>query len=290
MSRKEKDRESRFFSGNEKELQDIKIRERLQKLHKKRITRRQLAGTVRLVLFIILAILFVSLCFSLFFRVKHVEVVGSTRYSAEEILAAASVEPGTNLFKANDSDLIPVKDKLSYIKEAKLTRRLPDTVVITVTEDEARYVSEIYGQMYLLSADLRVLEAIDKYSEIREMGLVRLYLPNVNSALIGKRLVFQDQVTDNYVTAYVDALADSPMLSKTSAFDLRHRFDLSLIAEEIYLVELGTGTELSTKLTVVAGMLENPVFDDGVPATIDAENPEQCSVIKKADLRVGFDD
>jgi len=289
MSRKEKDRESRFFSGNEKELQEIKIRERLQKLHQKRITRRQLAGTARFILFVILAVLFVSLCFALFFRVKHVEVEGSTRYSAEEILAAADIEIGTNLFKADDEDLLPILEKLAYVKEVKLSRKLPDTVVISITEDEAQYVSEIYGQMYLLSSKLRVLEAIDKYSEIGELGLVRLYLPNVDSALIGKQLVFPDEVTDNYVTAYVQALAESPMLKITTAFDLRQRFDLALIAEDRYLVDLGTGTELSTKLTVVAGMLENPVFDDEVPATIDATNPEQCSVIKNSALRVGFD-
>ncbi len=290
MSRKEKDRESRFFSGNEKELQDIKIRERLQKLHQKREARRHMAGTVRLVLFLVFAVLLIALCFSLFFRVKHVEVVGSSRYAAEEVLAAANIETGTNLFKVSNSDLSPILDALPYVKKAELSRKLPDTVVITVTEEEAQYISEIYGQLYLLSEDLRVLEAVDKYSEIRDMGLVRLYLPNVTSALIGDRVVFPDTVTDDYVTAYVNALAESPMISKTTSFDLRKRFELALIAEDLYLVDLGTGTELGTKLTVVAGMLENPVFDDGVPATVDAKNPEQCSVIKKADLRVGFDD
>lgn len=289
MGNNEKDRESRFFSGDEKELQDIKIKERFQRLKRKKDSRRKLSGTVQVILFAGLAILFVMLCVSLFLKVKHIEVAGNTRYSAEEIISAMEIEYGTNLFKISDEDIAKVGQKLAYVKEISFERRLPDTIVVSVVEDEAQFVADLYGRLFLLSSDLRVLQSVERRSELMDMELVELYLPNVSSALIGSRITFDDEVTDKYVTAYVDALSQSPLLKKTTAFDLRKRFELALIACDLYMVKLGTGTELSTKLTVVAGMLENQVFSDQVPATIDAENPEQCSVIKKADLKVAFD-
>jgi len=229
------------------------------------------------------------ICLAVFFRASKIEVEGNSRYSKEAVIKASGIEKGTSLFKISDKDAVGVLEELPYIKEVSVDRKLPDTVVITVSEDEAVYYADIYGSLFLLSSDLRVLERVNKRSELEKMQLVELVLPEIDYALIGDRLVFPDDVTDKYVSSYVDALAQSPLLKSTTAFDLRRRFDLALIAKDLYLVELGTGTELATKLTVVAGMLENSVFDDGVPATIDAEEPEQCSVVKKADLKVAFE-
>lgn len=291
MKRNDNSREnSRYFTGSEQELQELKTRERLQTLQEQQEIRKRIHGIGRAALLVVLAVVFITVCLAVFFKVRDIEVVGSSRYTESDILAVTGIELGENMFKFSDADLQPLYGRLAYIKEAKLTRKLPNGLVITVTEDRAMYISEIYGELFLLSPELRVLDRVERRYEVRELELIELVLPQVDTAIIGERITFDEETTDKYVTSYVNALAQSPLLSKTTAFDLRDRFDLMLIAEELYLVDLGTGTELPTKLTVVAGMLENEVFSDRMPATIDAENPERCSVIKKADLRIAFEE
>ncbi|MBQ8552465.1 MAG: FtsQ-type POTRA domain-containing protein [Clostridia bacterium] len=290
MSRSSDRRESRFFAGDEQELAQIKSKESLQKFQKHNRTRRHFSRLTYFVIFGVLTAVFVIICLAVFFRIKEIEIVGSSRYSKERILSITGIEEGLSLYEISNSDLEPLRGRLAYIKQARITRQLPHTLIINITEDEPRYMCELYGEYFILSDELRVLDRVFERSELDGMGLIELVFPEINSALVGYEIEFAAEVSERYVTAYIDALESSPLFSKTTAFDLRDRFNLALIASDIYLIDLGNGDELNTKLTAVAGMLENEVFSDGVPATIDANDPSQCPVIKNPNLVIEFDD
>ena len=114
-------------------------------------------------------------------------------------------------------------------------------------------------------------------------------MPAINSAITGSKIEFETDASQRYVTSYLEALQASDILPKVTAFDLRDRFNADFICEGIYLVHLGNGDELGTKLTAVAGMLENEIFSDRIPATIDASDPSECPVIKDKDAVIAFD-
>lgn len=290
MSRSSDRRESRFFTGDEKELAQIKSKESLQKFQKHNRTKQHFSRLTYLVIFGVLTSVFVIICLAVFFRIEEIEIVGSSRYSKDKILEVTGIEEGLSLYEVSNSDLEPLRGRLAYIKEAHITRKLPHTLIINLTEDEPRYMCELYGEFFVMSDRLRILDRVFVRSQLDGMGLIELLLPEIDSALVGYEIEFAAEVSERYVTAYVDALEASPLYEKATAFDLRDRFDLALIADGIYLVDLGNGDELNTKLTAVAGMLENEVFSDGVPATIDANDPSQCPVIKNPNLVIEFDD
>ena len=289
MSRTSNRRESRFFTGDERELQDIKSKERLQSFVRHKKSKKRLSRFTYITLFCVLVSLFVIICLAVFFRIDSIEIVGSSRYSREEILSVTGIEEGLSLYEVGNAELKKMYGELAYIRSARITRKLPDTLIININEDEARYFAEFYGEYFVLSNELRVLERVFEHSELDGTGLIELLLPEIDSAVVGYDLRFSSEVSDRYVKAYIDALEKSPLFRNTTAFDLRDRFSLSLIAKSTYLVNFGNGDELGTKLTAVAGMLENEVFSDGVPATIDANDPTQCPVIKNPDLLVDFD-
>ncbi len=289
MSKTSDRRDSRFFSGDEHELQNIKNKERLQSFVRRRQTRKRFSRFTYIALLCVLVALFIIICLAIFFRIDNIEVIGSSRYSKEKILSITGIEKGLSLYEVGDGNLEKLYGKLSYISDAHITRKLPDTVIISVTEDVGVYYSKLYGEYFILSEELRVLERVFDSSEFEGRGLIELLLPQIDSAVVGYDVEFSETTSDKYVHAYIDALESSPLFKNTSAFDLRDRFSLSLIAQKTYLVKLGNGDELGTKFTAVAGMLESAVFSDGVPATIDANDPTQCPVIKNPDLKVEFD-
>lgn len=282
--------ESRFFDGDEHELSELKKKQSIQRFMRRKRNRKRIARIMYVLLFTAVITVFVILCLNFFFRVENIELTGTSRYSREDIISLTSISEGMSIFSASNRSLSGVNERLAYIKEFRVIRKFPDTVVIEALEDTPRYYAELYGEYFILSDELRILERTFEEPKREDNALIELLLPQINSALVGRTIEFPTDVSQRYVTAYIDALEASPMYERANAFDLRDRFNLALIASDIYIVKLGNGDELGTKLTAVAGMLGHAVMSDGIPASIDATNPTQCPVIKNPDLIVEFDD
>lgn len=282
--------ESRFFEGDEHELSELKKKQSIQRFMRRMRNRKRLSRILYALLFTAVITVFVILCLNFFFRVKNIELTGTSRYSREDIISLTSISEGMSIFSASNRSLSGVNERLAYIKEFRVIRKFPDTVVIEALEDTPRYYAELYGEYFILSDELRILERTFEEPKREDNALIELLLPQINSALVGRTIEFPTDVSQRYVSAYIDALEASPIYERTNAFDLRDRFNLALIASDIYIVKLGNGDELGTKLTAVAGMLGHAVMSDGIPASIDATNPTQCPVIKNPDLIVEFDD
>lgn len=95
-----------------------------------------------------------------FFRVEEVVIVGSTVYTDEEIIAAADVEQGDNLFLVNKI-LVGRKivSQLPYIDEVNPRRVLPDKLVFTVTECvSVGIVKGEDGSWWVLDTNCKLLE------------------------------------------------------------------------------------------------------------------------------------
>jgi len=75
---------------------------------------------------------------SVFFRVSMIEVVGNEKYTADEIILAAGIEEGDNLFFINRFSAISrLFSRLPYVEEAAISRSLPNRLLIEVTESDA---------------------------------------------------------------------------------------------------------------------------------------------------------
>lgn len=87
------------------------------------------------------------------FAIVHLEVEGTKRLSREDVLAAAGVKKGKNLFSLD----IPRAEKSlvesPWISSARITRRLPNTVRLQVVERDPRAILVLEGRSFLVSAD-----------------------------------------------------------------------------------------------------------------------------------------
>ena len=93
----------------------------------------------------------IALALTLFFRVRTIEVSGNSRYTSDEIIAAAQVKTGDNLFLMNKFNAAErIRRTLPYIETVQFRRMLPDGLSIVVTEcaDPAAVVQD--GKAYLL--------------------------------------------------------------------------------------------------------------------------------------------
>ena len=99
-------------------------------------------------------------CACVFCRASHIEVTGSTRYTAEDIIEAAGIGEEQNLFTVSQKALNQKITALCpYIESVTLHRRLPDTLTLELHEFGTVYACiGSMGRVTALSAEGKVLE------------------------------------------------------------------------------------------------------------------------------------
>lgn len=99
---------------------------------------------------------------TLFFKVQSIVVNGSARYSEEEVIAASGIQLEDNLFLLNKySAAQAIFEKLPYVAETSINRKLPDTIVITVRECTAAAGIVTPEGIWLISESGKLLERTD---------------------------------------------------------------------------------------------------------------------------------
>ncbi len=113
---------------------------------KKRKKKRYLLKT--LILFVIIIGMYYFLTSSLF-DIQKIKVKENNYYTAEQIISLSKIKTGKNIFKTSLGNASDRVRKDPYIKNIKISRSLPSTVVIKV-EERKEYAALPYGEAYLL--------------------------------------------------------------------------------------------------------------------------------------------
>jgi cell division septal protein FtsQ len=91
-----------------------------------------------------------------FFEVRRLELIGGRYLTPAAVAGALAVRPGTSVFDELGS--LEVKARaLPGVVEAKVSRRIPGTIRVTVREAEPVALAERGGRLVLLDASGRVL-------------------------------------------------------------------------------------------------------------------------------------
>ena len=234
-------------------------------------------------LFLILAAI-VTGCI-VFFRANHIVVSGESRYSEEEIIAATGIEEGQNLFQLDKFSIIrQMRSQLPYLDDISITRKLPDTLVITVTDSQPVAALEYNGEWWLLDSGCSLLERGD--ASLAQGRAVLLGLTPLSPS-VGTRLAV-DAAEEDKLTALLALLAAmeergmtshiTDFIDLTSEGEIRLGYDGTLtVAIPLYSGDFalqalrleGALAELQEQNGTVAGTLTLP--SEGTRAWLTAQ-------------------
>ena len=139
------------------ELGELKDRIAARRREKDRKTKsfRTRFYTVTITLLVTIAAAIFSL--SPVFTVDSIEVRGNSHYTSEEIINMAHAVPGKNIIYNADKDKITsYLEQNPYIKSARVSRRLPSTLVIKVRERQEKFAFR-YDDDYLIMDEEGIL-------------------------------------------------------------------------------------------------------------------------------------
>lgn len=179
-----------------------------------------------LLFFLFLAAVAVMLCFTVFFKVATITVVGETQYTAEEIIKSSGLTEGQNLFGFSaESVSSSISQALPYIGEATIKRSIPDTVTITVESAEPSCAMRTDTGYILLDKDNKVLEKTDSVDK----SIPVIELSGVEKAEVGLPIVLKDEKVMNSLTIVIEAAQKAGIA--VTYYDLSDSSNIKIICE-----------------------------------------------------------
>lgn len=265
------DTDSIFQADNVSETQRLAARIRLGFQGKR---------TMLLVMLMLILVLFLAgMVYKVFFVVSNIQVEGETRYSTGDIVRASGVSDGDNLFSFSSRVVMEdVTLRLPYIHTLAVDRTIPDEVLFTVTEDSAVYWAELYGELWAVSAGLRLLEPVTS-EEVQAQSWIRLFLPEVESAVAGRVLDFREDRMLSWIRSVSTALQESVLFPRITSLDVRDPYNLRMVSDDCYLLLFGGGDDTALQLRVAGAVLSDSLFDATVKAQIDLTSSGSTSVV-----------
>ena len=97
---------------------------------------------------------------SIFFKVDHVQVTGCVKYIPWDVSEASGIELGTNLLTISRAQIGGnVISRLPYVDTVRVGIKLPDTVMIEITELDAVYsVEDADGNWWLMNDEGKIVD------------------------------------------------------------------------------------------------------------------------------------
>lgn len=206
---------------------------------------------------------------TLFFRVDSVEISGQNRYTEEEIRAATGVEQGDNLFLLNKYDMAGrIVEQLPYVEDLCISRRLPSTLVIEVTECGRPMGVEQDGSVWLVSSRGKI---VDQLTPEDDADFGRITGCQLLSPSVGTRIALATDFASQQESLLdlLSALAEAGMLEQVDGIRLD---DLSMIRMDYdgrFTVELPYDADYGQKMTILRMALESGYVQDNMTGTFD---------------------
>lgn len=213
------------------------------------------------------------------FRVEGFSLSGDGRYDGYEIINASGIEVGDclmwiNLGKAEDS----ITKKLPYIEAVTIKRKLPHTVSIDYKQAEVFYGVCVDGTWALTDTKYKVVELLDAEPENVSQ---KIKFPKALTFEPGSVLAFEvEEGGESPLDTYKKLMAEAEKTSlkgKITGADVSDSAALTLTYDGRITIKLGTFADISAKLKLAAGAIENEDrVDSGEYGTLDASITDEA--------------
>ncbi len=257
-SKKEKIDVNEKNTKNTKNLKEKNKRKQTVKKYMPNAKRRIPKPIIITIITIIVLLLVLS---SSLFGIRKIEIDGNQKLTDDSIISLSKLELYQNIFKFNKLEVINNIKENAYVEDAKVSRKLPGTVKITITEREPKYMLQLADSYAYINNQGYILEIT---TEKLELPILIGISTNNSDIVPGNRMNVEDlkkldKVIKIYETAKSNELSD--LITKIDISD-DNNYTL-ILEEEGKTVYLGECSNLNTKLLYLKSILENSTGKNG---------------------------
>lgn len=219
----------------------------------------------------------IAAALALFFKVDQVEVSGNARYSTEQVVEASGVTIGENLFFLNKYEAAArITQQLPYVESARISRRLPNTLCIQVSECEHALAVEQKGTVWLLCYNGKIADTAQGEEPANYTVLTGLTL---REPAIGQTAAVEAGQESRWETllSLLEQLHQKDMLQDLQEIHLEESAYLTLRYLDRFDVQLLPTADFDYKLEYLRAVVER--LEDNEKGTIDLTEEGKASFI-----------
>lgn len=224
-----------------------------------------------LIAFIALVI-FVILSLTVFFNIETADIIGSSIYSADEIIAASGIKGGDNMIRKNMGKAEKnITSQLIYIEEAEITRKLPSSVEILITPCIETASLQTEDGYLIVSETGKILCASE---EPMEDTFVFIGAEPAEDMHTGMKFASADEDKTEVIYELMQR-AGSGFASKITSFDVTDRLNISCLYENRITIEIKSVADLDYKFRLAEEILTTKISSDAEGVLKMLENGAQ---------------
>lgn len=211
---------------------------------------------LRPILTFVIIVLGVLLALSVFFRVSKITVDGNGYYTEKQIVEASGIEKGDNMFFVNRfSAASRIFGKLPYVQEVTISRKLPNRVVIEITESQELAYVPVGESYWAIDSNCKVLEKIDSKTakDLIRIDGISLKKPS-EGVVIEPKSGDDDKI--EYLAAILNEIQGRQMMKDISSIDISSVANPSFDYMSRFTVKLGANENVDYKFGLLASAVE----------------------------------
>lgn len=207
---------------------------------------------VLIMLAVVAAIVF---SITLFFKVNTIEVRGNSVYDAQTVIDASGLELGESLLSVSRAAVAArIEVALPYVEHVRITRVLPDTVVLELTESESVFaVVSDTGESWLMNFGGKMLQSVSAVEAQNHPAVTGF---TVTAPEAGAMAVSASQENCDAALALLAALQGTGLTDKLKSIDVSKSYDVVAWYGDQFEIQFGTTQELEYKLKYLQAVLQ----------------------------------
>ena len=242
----------------------------------RRNTRGRFAFLYRLLTFVLICGAIVA-ALALFFKVEHIEVEGAERYGAQEIIDASGISVGDNLFLMDKYEVAArIHSSLNYVESVRISRHLPSTLRITVTECRSTVAVEQEEVAFLISGSGKIVDTAT-IGSVEGCALVTGL--TLDQPQLGKSIQADsdNERACQVLLELLDRLYDKDMLGNVQAIHLEDPSRITLRYLDRFDVIIPWDADFNYKLDYLLAVVEK--LEDNERGTINMTQDRKVNFI-----------
>lgn len=220
------------------------IRQRQNK--KRRIKNKFRSAIITLIAIVAFSALGIVLSLTVFFNIAEIKITGSEKYTDEELRSVCTIDVGKNLFLIDTQECIErFCESLPYVYDVKITRELPTTLNIEITDAAPAFAIKNKDKSYILLDDrLKVLEAS---AAKKTADAILIKDSKVTSANPGYLIGFENEDATDCISKIAQAVIATQMGEATSisSIDKNNNY---IVYDNRITFKLGNCEDLESKI------------------------------------------
>ncbi len=215
--------------------------------------------------------------------ISEVVIKGNGIYTEEELLKASGfgIGDGLPIFSTEDAE-VRILSKMPYVKSCKVAVELPNILTVEVEEEKAVVCTELFGEYYALTSDMKVLQRDDTLESFAD--LLYIELPFAKRAVVGEKLIFEDGEKGNYIVNFLELISKSELDGRVGKVYFDKKFDIVASVDGKFRVLFGSPSDMEMKIAATAKMIEENADRCGESSIIDVRVVEIAGIVLDAGI------